>query len=107
MRDGFPRAVFVTVAVFCVISTVCLAAWLVYFLSTPDAAYAWLGPGQQLWLTAVLSGCAASSFGLLAFHYGRVEYGEGEEVVFRTCCIVTTGIMVCSGAWAVLGSLFG
>jgi uncharacterized membrane protein YsdA (DUF1294 family) len=107
MRNGYPRALFVAVAILCVVSVIALAVWLVYFITSPDAAYAWLAPGQQLWLTAVLSGCAAVSFGLLAFHYRRVAYGEGEEVVFRTCCIVLTGIMVCSGAWAMLGSLFG
>lgn len=98
---------FVAVATLCVASVVGLGGWFVYFITTPDAAYAWLGPGHQLGLTAVLSGCAAVSLGLLAFHYGRAEHGSGEEVVFRTCCIVCTGIMVCSRAWALLVSLFG
>ena len=107
MRNGFPRTLFVAVACLCVVSVIALGVWLVYFITSPDAAYAWLAPGQQLGLTAVLSGCAAVGFGLLAFHYSGVAYGEGEELVFRTCCIVLTGIMVCSGPWAILGSLFG
>jgi hypothetical protein len=107
MRSGFPKPVFVAVAALCVVSVITLAVWLAYFITSPDAAYAWLGPGQQLWLTAMLSGAAAASFGLLAFHYSRTEYGEVEEAVFRTCCIVCTGVMVCSGGWAVLSSMFG
>ena len=107
MRSGFPRAVFVAVSTMCVASVVGLGVWFVYFITWPYAADAWLGSGRQLWLTAALSGCAAASFGLLAFHYSRAEYGSGEEVLFCTCCKECTGIMVCSGAWAVLGSVFG
>ena len=107
MRSWFPRTLFVAVACLRVVSVIALGVWLVYFIASPGAAYAWLAPGQQLWLTAVLSGCAAVGFGLLAFHNSRVAYGEGEEVVFRACCIVLPGIMVCSGPWTILGSLFG
>jgi hypothetical protein len=45
MRSGFPRAVAVALLVLCGVSAIGLLGWLLYFITWPDAAYAWLAPG--------------------------------------------------------------
>lgn len=79
MREGFPKA-------------------LVRFL---------VGVGPGLWLTTGLAACVALASGLLAFHYKREAYGGGEEVLFRACLIVSTGILLCSGIYACAIAIFG
>jgi hypothetical protein len=53
-----------------------------------------------LLLTAGLSGGVSLTSGMVAFHYRRESYGMGEEVLFRACFMVSTGILLRSGPWA-------
>lgn len=66
-----------------------------------------VGPVGGLWLTAALSGCVALTSGLLAFHYKFEGYSRGEEVAFRACLMIATGILLFSGIWAASITLFG
>jgi hypothetical protein len=45
--------------------------------------------------------------GLLAFHYRQEDYTQGEAVFYGVFLVVSAGILLCSGLWAVLISLFG
>jgi hypothetical protein len=60
-----------------------------------------------LLITVGFSGIVALTSGLLARHYGLEGYSAGEEVVFRVCLIVSTGIMLCGGVWALAILVFG
>jgi hypothetical protein len=57
--------------------------------------------------TAVLSGSVTLFSGLLAFHYNHEDYTRGEEVFYGVFLVVSAGILLCSGIWAALISLFG
>lgn len=106
MRDGFSRSVVTLLVALFVVSLVGSLGWFAYFAS--DAAlFGRLGALGGLWLTAALSGGVALSSWLLAFHYERSDYTSGEEVLYRACAIVFTGILLCSGIWAALVSLLG
>ena len=89
-----------------VVSLVALLGWIAYFVfdatffGRPDA----LG---GLWLTAALSGSVVLFSGLLALHYRREDYTQGESVFYGVFLVVSAGILLCSGLWAVLISLFG
>ena len=89
-----------------VVSLVALLGWIAYFVfdatffGRPDA----LG---GLWLTAALSGGVVVFSGLLAFHYRQEDYAQGEAVFYGVFLVVCAGILLCSGIWAVLISLFG
>jgi hypothetical protein len=89
-----------------VVSLVALLGWIGYFVF--DATFfgrpAALG---GLWLTAVLSGSVALFSGLLALHYKQEDYTQGEAVFYGVFLVVSAGILLCSGLWAVLVSLFG
>ena len=89
-----------------VVSLVALLSWIAYFVS--DAVF-FGRPGALggLWLTAVLSGGVALFSGLLAFHYGHEDYAQGEGVFYGVFLVVSAGILLCSGIWAILTSLFG
>jgi hypothetical protein len=45
--------------------------------------------------------------GLLAYHYRQEDYTQGEAVFYGVFLVVCAGILLCSGLWAVLISLFG
>ena len=89
-----------------VVSLVALLGWIAYFVfdatffGRPDA----LG---GLWLTAALSGSVVLFSGLLALHYRREDYTEGEAVFYGVFLVVSAGVLLCSGLWAGLISLFG
>jgi hypothetical protein len=104
-RRGFPGSVLSLLHVLFVVSLVALLSWLAYF--TFDATF-FGRPGALggLWLTAVLSGSVALFSGLLAFYYGHEEYAQGEGVFFGVFLVVSAGILLCSGLWAILISLF-
>jgi hypothetical protein len=89
-----------------VVSLVALMGWIAYFVF--DATF--LGRPAALgglWLTAVLLGGVALFSGLLAFHYKHEDYTQGEAVFYGVFLVVSAGILLCSGLWAVLISLFG
>ncbi len=44
---------------------------------------------------------------LLAYHYRRGEYGAGEAVIFGASLVVSAGVFVCSGVWAIAAIVFG
>ena len=94
------------VVVLFVVSLVALLSWLGYFVL--DATF-FGRPGALggLWLTAVLSGSVALFSGLLALHYGREDYAQGEAVFYGVFLVVSAGILLCSGLWAIFISLFG
>jgi hypothetical protein len=89
------------------LAVVGLLAWFAYFASRTGIVLEQLSAVQALWLTTALSGGVALSPGLLAFHYTHEGYTAGEEVFFRACLIISTGILLCSGIWGALISLFG
>ena len=101
----FSGAVLLLVVLF-VVSLVALLGWLAYFVF--DATFlgrpAALG---RLWLTAALSGSVVLFSGLLAVHYRQEDYTQGEAVFYGVFLVVSAGILLCSGLWAVLISLFG
>ena len=76
-------------------------------LGAPGAIVEQVGAARGLWLMAGLAGCVSLTSGLLAFHYKFEGYSRGAEVLFRTCLIVSTGILLCSGVWACAIALFG
>ena len=103
---GFPQTVLSLLVVLFVVSLVALLSWLGYFVF--DATF--FGRPRALgglWLTAVLSGSVALFSGLLAFHYGHEDYAQGEAVFYGVFLVVCTGILLCSGIWAILISLLG
>ena len=106
MRDGFSGAVVSLLIVLFVVSLGALLSWFGYFLfdvaifGRPRALGA-------LWMTAVLSGSVALFSGLLAFHYEHEDYTEGEEVLYCTFLIVSTGILLYSGLSVALIYVFG
>jgi uncharacterized membrane protein YedE/YeeE len=103
---GFPGSVLSLLFVLFVVSVVALLSWLGYFVL--DATF--FGRPRALgglWLTAILSGSVALFSGLLALYYGREDYAQGEAVFFGVFLVVSTGILLCSGIWATLISLFG
>jgi hypothetical protein len=101
----FSGAVSVLIVLF-VVSLVALLGWLAYFVF--DATFfgrpAALG---GLWLTAGLSGSVVLFSGLLEFHYRHEDYTQGEAVFYDVFLVVSAGILLCSGLWAVPISLFG
>jgi hypothetical protein len=103
---GFPGTVLSLLVVLFVVSLVALLSWLGYFVF--DATF-FGRPGALggLWLTAVLSGSVALFSGLLAFHYGHEDYAQDEAVFYGVFLVVSTGILLCSGIWAILISLLG
>jgi hypothetical protein len=106
MRDGFSGAVVSLLTVLFVVSLVALLSWFACFVF--DAAF--FGRPRALgalWLTAVLSGSVALFSGLLAFHYEHEDYTEGEEILYCTFLIVSTGILLCSGLSVALIYVFG
>lgn len=106
MRDGFPRPVVSLLVTLFLVSLVALLGWFAYFAS--DATF--LGRPEAiggLWLTTALAGGVALFSGLLAIHYEHEGYTSGEAVLYRACLVVFTGILLCSGIWAALISLFG
>jgi hypothetical protein len=107
VRDGLPRPVVVLLLALWGLSVLGLLAWFAYFASRTGLVPEQLSALQALWLTAALSGGVALSSGLLAFHYRHEGYTSGEEVFFRACLIVSTGFLLCSGAWAALITLLG
>ena len=103
---GFPGTVLSLHVVLFVVSLVALLSWLGYFVF--DATF--FGRPRALgglWLTAMLSGSVALFSGLLAFHYGHEDYAQGEAVFYGVFLVVCTGILLCSGIWAILISLLG
>jgi hypothetical protein len=102
----FSGSVVSLLVVLFVVSLVALLGWLAYFVF--DATFfgrpAALG---GLWLTAALSGSVVLFSGLLAFHYRHEDYTQGEAVFYSVFLAVSAGILLCSGLWAVLISLFG
>jgi len=89
-----------------VVSLVALLSWIAYFVF--DATF--FGRPEALgglWLTAALSGGVALFSGLLGFHYRHEDYTQGEAVFYSVFLVVSTGILLCSGIWTVLISLFG
>jgi hypothetical protein len=105
-RRGFPGAVVSVLLVLFVVSLVALLSWLAYFAF--DATF--LGRPRALgglWLTAMLWGSVALFSGLLTFHYGHEEYAQGEGVFYGVFLVVSAGVLLCSGIWAILTSLFG
>ncbi len=106
MRDGFPRSVVSLLVALFVTSLVGSAGWVAYFASNA-AFFGRPGPLGGLWLTAALSGSVALSSWLLAFHYEHSDYTSGEDVLYRVCAYVFTGILLFSGIWAALVSLLG
>ena len=106
MQNGFPRQVVLVLVLLFAVSLVALLGWLAYFVS--DAVF--LGrPGALggLWITAALSGSVVLFSGLLSFHYRHEDYTQGEAVFYGVLLVVSAGILLCSGLWAVLASLFG
>ncbi len=106
MRGGFPRPVVLVLVLLFAVSLLALLGWLAYFASNA-ALFGGLGALGELWLTAMLSGGVVVSSGLLTFHYKHEEYTSGEEVLYSVCLAVSAGILLCSGIWAALISLFG
>lgn len=86
-----------------------LLSWFAYdfALRAPGAGVEQVGAVRALWLTAGLSAGVALTSGLLARHHKFEGYTHGEEVLFRTCLIVSTGVLLCSGIWAAAITLFG
>lgn len=83
-------------------------AWLAYFASrSPGAVLEQVGELGALCITAILAGAACLTSGLLARYYRRAGYSAGEEVVFRVCLIVSAGIALCGGVWALAIVAFG
>ena len=102
----FSGSVLMLLVVLFVVSLVALLGWIAYFVF--DATFfgrpAALG---GLWLTAALSGSVALFSGLLALHYKQEDYTQGEAVFYGVFLVVSAGILLCSGLWAVFISLFG
>lgn len=92
-----------------VLALVGLLSWFAYFASSrpPDAVLDRVGVLPALLLTVGLPGIVTLMAGMLAFHYKRESYGSGEETIFRSCMIVSTGILVFSGTWALGILVFG
>lgn len=108
MREGFPKALVRFLVAAFALSLVGLLSWFAYFVLLPaGAAVDRVGVGPGLWLTTGLAACVALASGLLAFHHKREAYGGGEEVLFRACLIVSTGILLCSGIYACAIAIFG
>lgn len=107
MRRGFPAAVvrFLTGAF--ALSLAGLLAWFAYFTSAPDAVFGRFGALGALLITAGPSAAVSLALGSLAFHYKFEGYSRGEEVIFRAVLIVSTGILLCSGLWALAAIVFG
>src|SRR5215211_8887311 len=102
-RRSFPGSVVSLLLVLFVVSLVALLSWLGYFAF--DATF--FGRPRALgglWLTAMLSGSVALFSGLLAFHYGHEDYAQGEGVFYGVFLVVSAGILLCSGIWAILTS---
>lgn len=107
MGEGYPRPVVRLLTAVFALALGGLLAWLAYFASrTPGAVLEQVGDLGALLITAGLSGAVALTSGLLARHYGAVGYSAGEEVIFRVCLIVSTGIMLCGGVWALAIAVF-
>ncbi len=109
MRQGLPKAVVRLLEVVFGLSLFGLLAWLAYFVSSrpPGVVVERFGVMTSLLLTAGLSGACSLSAGLLAYHHKREDYGSGPETIYRSCLIVSTGIFLCSGVWAVSILVFG
>lgn len=91
-----------------VLSWTALLSWFAYFSFRPDAAPEHVGGvTSALILTALLSGACSFSSVLLAYHYRREEYGAGEAVIFGASLVVSAGVFVCSGVWAIAAIVFG
>ena len=103
MREGLPRTVVAVLTGAFALSLFCLLSLFAYLAVSkpPTVALERVGGALvALLLTAGLSGACSLTSGLLALHYGREAYGSGEEVLFRSCLIVSGGILLCSGLWA-------
>ena len=86
-----------------VVSLVALLGWIAYFVF--DATF--FGRPDALGGSG-LRRCSVVLFsGLLALHYRREDYTQGESVFYGVFLVVSAGILLCSGLWAVLISLFG
>ena len=108
MRAGFPTLVVRLLVAAFALSLVGLLSWFAYFtLRAPGVVVEQVGPVRGLWLTAALSACVASTSGLLAFHYKHEGYTRGEEVVFRSCLMISAGFLLFSGIWAAAVTVFG
>lgn len=85
-----------------VLALVGLLSWFAYFASSrpPSAVLDRVGVLPALLLTAGLSGS-------VTLMDKRKSYGSGEETIFRSCMIVSTGILVFSGTWALTILMFG
>lgn len=84
-----------------------LLGWLAYFASTSGGALERFGVLGALWITAGFAGAVSLTSGLLAYHYKFEGYTRGEEVIFCSCLIVSTGILLCSGIWGIAIVVFG
>lgn len=105
MREGWPRPV---VTLLTCAFALALLGLLAYFASSPPGVVLDLvGVLPALMLTVVLSGTISLTAALLAFHYEYEAYGSGEEVLFRACFIVSTGILLFSGIWLLGILVFG
>lgn len=106
MRNGFPEVVVRFLIGAFALSLLGLLSWFAYFASSGGAVFVRLSALDALWLTAMLAGTVCLTSGLLAYHYKFDGYTRGDEVLFRSVLIVSTGILLCSGIWAALIVLF-
>ena len=109
LREGLPKLVVRLAMLGFWLTLVGLLLWLVYFASSrpPGAVLDRVGVLPSFYLTAGLSGGVTVTAGTLAFHYKRESYGSGEETLFRSCMIVSTGILVFSVVWTLGILVFG
>ena len=109
VREGLPKPLVRLAMLGFLLALVGLLSWFAYFASSrpPSAVLDRVGVLPSLFLTAGLSGGVTVMAGTLAFHYKRESYGSGEETLFRSCMIVSTGILVFSVVWALGILVFG
>ncbi|MDP9458305.1 MAG: hypothetical protein CYG60_22865 [Actinobacteria bacterium] len=110
MREGLPRTVVILSTCAFALALVDLMLWfrILRFLEpAPRRPGPRWGAARVVLLTAGLSGPVSLTSGMLVLHHKREPYGTGEEVIFRVCLIVSTGILLCSGPWALAILVFG
>lgn len=89
------------------LSILALMGWFAFYIFYPARVLEQIGDAAAMLLTAALSGAVTLLSTLLAIHYKGQEYSGGAEVVVRTCLIVSTGLLLCSGIWGLGFILLG
>lgn len=102
MGQGFSKRAVALLISLLVLCGVALLTWFLLFVSSNGAFVERYSTAGMLLLTAVLAGGVALSSGLLTYHYRCEEYGSGNEVIFRTLLMVSTGVLLSSGISAAL-----